>query len=390
MSLYLYARTTDYPNGPDAAASTSDMFIGDFTSPTSETTIVNIFLAWIQHVSNPLLTHCVITTDEGGSEVDLKTYDYYDLDGDRFIVPDYILVARRADITEDWEYTNTYEPLYMDTSGGYGDFTDFPGHLAQYIVVYNPTATAITFGQLLSYESNTTAERHFVETRGAGKTTEPPAGVALEAIAAYSWGKMAVAGFCDVACSNDRADTGGALYASSGSGTEDESTTTETDWLVGTAVGGIGSSYVTNWARIQLSLSAPGNPLAEVSDSAPADPATGLIWLDTDALPGGLVYVLADGTIPLSGDWDNTGYRIRNTGAAEVQAAAPATPATGLIWLDTDATPGAGIYIMADGTVPLTADWDNTGQRIRNTGTIEIGTGTPSTPATGLLWLDTN
>lgn len=49
-------------------------------------------------------------------------------------------------------------------------------------------------------------------------------------------------------------------------------------------------------------------------------------------------YLLADGTRPLSADWDNTGRRIRNTGTSEVTPSAPGTPVTGLFWLDTDAT----------------------------------------------------
>lgn len=68
------------------------------------------------------------------------------------------------------------------------------------------------------------------------------------------------------------------------------------------------------------------------------------------------LYILADGTRPLTGDWDNIGRRIRNTGVAEVAAAAPATPATGSIWLDTstDAT-GTESLAVASKTNSYTA-----------------------------------
>lgn len=46
-------------------------------------------------------------------------------------------------------------------------------------------------------------------------------------------------------------------------------------------------------------------------------------------------------------------------------------------------------YLLEDGTRPISADWDNTGQRIRNTGTSEVTGTEPSTPATGLFWYDT-
>ncbi|KKK44553.1 hypothetical protein LCGC14_3166900 [marine sediment metagenome] len=49
-------------------------------------------------------------------------------------------------------------------------------------------------------------------------------------------------------------------------------------------------------------------------------------------------YLLTDGTRSLTGDWDNTSRRIRNTGTAEVISTAPPTPVTGLLWLDTAAS----------------------------------------------------
>ena len=49
-------------------------------------------------------------------------------------------------------------------------------------------------------------------------------------------------------------------------------------------------------------------------------------------------YLLVDGTRSLTGDWDNTSRRIRNTGTAEVIPTAPPTPVTGLLWLDTAAS----------------------------------------------------
>lgn len=66
-------------------------------------------------------------------------------------------------------------------------------------------------------------------------------------------------------------------------------------------------------------------------------------------LSSNLLFVRQDGTKPLTDDWDNIGRRIRNTGVAEVQDAPPSTPATGLIWLDTDATgSGSGSSLNLD------------------------------------------
>ena len=73
-----------------------------------------------------------------------------------------------------------------------------------------------------------------------------------------------------------------------------------------------------------------------------------------------VLYLLEDGTRPLSGDWDNTTRRIRNTGTSEVSPTAPTTPVTGLFWLDTAATGIAGsgsvlplITITTDTTLTL-------------------------------------
>ena len=69
-------------------------------------------------------------------------------------------------------------------------------------------------------------------------------------------------------------------------------------------------------------------------------------------------YILASGSRALTGDWTNTGRRIRETGTAEVSASAPSTPVTGLIWLDTAQSPSSGDssslacrYVTADYTV---------------------------------------
>lgn len=69
-------------------------------------------------------------------------------------------------------------------------------------------------------------------------------------------------------------------------------------------------------------------------------------YLATESPTSGIGDLLADGSVPLVADWDNTGQRIRNTGVAEVQAAAPLTPATGVVWLDTDATGAAGTGLL--------------------------------------------
>lgn len=61
--------------------------------------------------------------------------------------------------------------------------------------------------------------------------------------------------------------------------------------------------------------------------------------------------LLADGTVPLVASWDNIGQRIRNTGVAEVTAVEPTTPATGVVWLDTAATGTAGMGVVSVATV---------------------------------------
>lgn len=48
-----------------------------------------------------------------------------------------------------------------------------------------------------------------------------------------------------------------------------------------------------------------------------------------------------------------------------------------------------GAFISRTGETPLLQDWDNTGQRIRNTGVLEVSPTEPSTPVKGLVWLDT-
>ncbi len=70
-------------------------------------------------------------------------------------------------------------------------------------------------------------------------------------------------------------------------------------------------------------------------------------------------YLLAAGTRPLTADWDNTGERIRNTGVAEVGGTAPTTPATGVVWLDTgSASGGFGVvpYKIVSSNYTVTAD----------------------------------
>jgi hypothetical protein len=66
--------------------------------------------------------------------------------------------------------------------------------------------------------------------------------------------------------------------------------------------------------------------------------------------------VFVDGTRPLTGDWDNITRRIRNTGVVEVSAVEPSTPADGLLWLDTS-TGGVGVLAVATitGDTTLTA-----------------------------------
>ena len=57
-------------------------------------------------------------------------------------------------------------------------------------------------------------------------------------------------------------------------------------------------------------------------------------------------YILTDGTRSLTGDWDNITFRIRNTGVSEVTTTPPTTPAKGLVWLDTGATGTGGTGVL--------------------------------------------
>ena len=66
-----------------------------------------------------------------------------------------------------------------------------------------------------------------------------------------------------------------------------------------------------------------------------------------EAILNDAAFVRRDGTTPLTADWDNITRRIRNTGVAEVTAVAPTTPATGVVWLDTAATGTAGRGVVS-------------------------------------------
>lgn len=70
-----------------------------------------------------------------------------------------------------------------------------------------------------------------------------------------------------------------------------------------------------------------------------------------EAILGDGPFVRRDGTTPLLGPWDNITRRIRNTGVAEVTAVEPTTPATGVVWLDTAATGTAGMGVVSVATV---------------------------------------
>ena len=73
-------------------------------------------------------------------------------------------------------------------------------------------------------------------------------------------------------------------------------------------------------------------------------------------------YLLTDGTRSLTGDWDNTSRRIRNTGTAEVIPTAPPTPVTGLLWLDTAASGLTG----SGSVLPLVTITTNTSLTLSN------------------------
>lgn len=62
--------------------------------------------------------------------------------------------------------------------------------------------------------------------------------------------------------------------------------------------------------------------------------------LDADLLDGleGAAYLLVDGTRPLTGPWNAGRFQATNLGTVMVQITAPTSPATGQLWLDTDAT----------------------------------------------------
>lgn len=85
-----------------------------------------------------------------------------------------------------------------------------------------------------------------------------------------------------------------------------------------------------------------GRELLLLLDSDNGTAATQIISDAKDYL-----YVLIDGTRPLTGDWTNRGKRLRETGVAEVSATEPTNPAIGLIWVDTDATGTGGMGSLA-------------------------------------------
>lgn len=83
-----------------------------------------------------------------------------------------------------------------------------------------------------------------------------------------------------------------------------------------------------------------GEGTVSVSTSINTITVSGNVQADHGELTGlsdddHIQYILAAGTRSLTGDWDNTGFRIRNTGTAEVIPTAPPSPVTGLFWLDT-------------------------------------------------------
>lgn len=83
-----------------------------------------------------------------------------------------------------------------------------------------------------------------------------------------------------------------------------------------------------------------GEGTVNVSTNVSTITVSGIGQADHGALTGlsdddHIQYILASGTRSLTGNWDNTGFRIRNTGTAEVISTAPPTPVTGLFWLDT-------------------------------------------------------
>lgn len=84
---------------------------------------------------------------------------------------------------------------------------------------------------------------------------------------------------------------------------------------------------------------------------------------DLGGLPGGdthTQYLLADGTRPLSADWDNTGRRLRNTAVAEVGTTFPPSPATGQLFVKTDDVGGGVPGILNVTEIASTTTLDST------------------------------
>ena len=176
--------------------------------------------------------------------------------------------------------------------------------------------------------------------------------------------------------------------------------------------------------EVQVDLDA----VIEVDDDAPDDPHVGMLWLDTDAgaVSGGGDVVGPDGAVDenivifdgTSGTLiKDSGYGVDDLGAnVTVQDSEPASPDTGDLWLDTDAgavsgggdvvgpssatdtavclfdgTSGTLIKnsaVLIDGSGNITPG--GSAQRMTGFGVAEVGTSTPSSPPTGLFWLDTN
>jgi len=161
--------------------------------------------------------------------------------------------AYRALLTEDKGNWDPGVPMWEDTATGIDDAVDgqyyFPGHEAQVLMVYND-GTAISKGELLMWVAASDPDQHdFVQIRNSDSVA--PCGVALEDIAADTWGKMAVAGHCDVLA--DSVDTGknAAWYCD---GTNDEKADKDvTEFFLGLSCAPTANDG-SEWVRLYLNM----------------------------------------------------------------------------------------------------------------------------------------
>lgn len=253
MSLHAFMTHTSYdPFSLEATDNEVELF--EYSDLDDESEIITNLLAHVRiHRLERNLSHFTI---KDGSDNLVKQYSVVPGSGPLRVAPaDVDTGSYRALLTEDVDEWPTETHLIEDTSTGIDDAVDgqyyHPGHFAEYLWVYN-NGSAIAKGELLQWvAAATTTQQDFVQTRSS--STAAPAGVALEAIAASTWGKMAVDGFCDILADAAPSGKNAAWYASSSN--EELATQTLTAFLIGFSCAPAATDdSVVDWIRVRLNI----------------------------------------------------------------------------------------------------------------------------------------